>query len=113
METVQAKLLDNINKGTMNSFERLANTFQSNAPITDMDIDYKDPTKIPATSAPSVNNKQLVLNSTHSKKHSMTFAPGQTGASLARKMVSKRNRRGQVTIGVGIVKRHKIKASRK
>jgi len=125
METVQAKLQENISKGSLNSLERLARTLQSDTPVvpvennnnSSMDVDESNAAPIKSHTFKNVaafmSNKQMVLNSTHSKKHSMPFAPGTTGARLARKIVSKRNRRGQVSIGVGIVKKHKIKANKK
>jgi len=130
MEIVQAKLQQNINKGSMNSFEKLAKTFQSNSYTTPSEVidkattntmmeldDLNEPKSSKASIIPpaTVDNKQLVLlNSTYTKKkHSMPFAAGSSGAKLARRIISKRNRRSQVSVGMGIVKKHRLNQSKK
>jgi hypothetical protein len=113
MNTVQEKLQECISKGNMNSFERLARTFQSDSPVEEeknnsmMDIDHQPESSSAKNETKPLNHKRLVL--LNKKKHQMPFAPGQSGARLARKIISKRNRRGQISVGVGIVKKHKVR----
>ena len=117
MEIIQAKLAENIQKGAMNSFERLSNIFDgataasaSSRTNDDEDDDMmmmdssmggKRADKVPIKAKSSKKKKQLIPN-----------VQGQSGSRLAKKIINKAKRRGQIKKGQWVQK-SKPKVTRK
>ncbi len=126
MDIIQAKLAENIQKGAMNSFERLATMLDGSAmgsnsttEITNNhnEEEEEDDSMMMDTSMGLASGKRadkvpIKAKSSKRKKQLIPNVQGQSGSRMAKKIINKAKRRGQIKKGQWVQK-SKPKVARK
>ncbi len=107
MEIIQAKLQECIDKGTMNSFEKLSKQFNSDSNNSDMEDSNKNDAPDINVDAMSMDTDTNAIGKSEDKIpvkrrkkiHQLPNTPGQTGAKLARQKINKMKRGGKMRKG--------------
>lgn len=120
---IQSKLQECTEKGSMNSFERLSAMLDTDsAPATGSasPLPTEAPDAMDTSSGIGLKSADKVpvkAKSSSKKKHMIDTASGQTGAKIARKLVTKMKRRGTVKKGQvvkkGPTQKKKLRTSKK
>lgn len=114
MATVQAKLQECVARGSMNSFERLSAILETTDVVNATSTGGGSPNGVPAIDAMDTStitgaviesgtkssNKIPAKKRSRMKKQVIPNYVGSTGATLARKEVTKMKRRGQLKKGI-------------
>jgi hypothetical protein len=102
MSIVQANLQACINKGSMNSFEKLAQQFHGKND-SEMDDNNNASPDIDAMDTDSLqvgkSSSKIPVKKSRKKKHLLKNVAGQTGAQLARQKINKLKRAGKMRKG--------------
>ena len=103
MAIVQSKLQECIEKGNMNSFEKIAQQFHGGNDNSDMEGNDNEGPDIEAMDTDLTmggkNPDKVPTKKSKKKKHLLPNTAGQTGAKLARKKINKLKRAGKMKKG--------------